>query len=60
MQRLSPFVLYLGIVSTLAGGILRVGEAHIHGVGPKSFAALAGLCFLYSIAASLLPKKSDS
>ncbi|MBI2891868.1 MAG: hypothetical protein HYY13_13935 [Nitrospirae bacterium] len=60
MQRLTPFALYLGLLSTAVGAVLKVGGGHVLGVGPKSFAALAGLCFLFSIAAEALTKRAGS
>ena len=59
MQKLNPFVLYVGIVSSAVAGILRLGQAQIMSVGPKSFAALAALCFLFVMAGSLSARKTE-
>lgn len=59
MQKLVPAALYAGIVGAAVGGILRIAQVHILGVGPKSFTGFAALCFLFAIAASSLPKKAS-
>lgn len=52
MQKLSTAAIYGGLASVLVGGILKITQLDISGIGPRSFAGLAALCFLFAIAVS--------